>query len=310
MVTPTPLPRPTGADARVKHTEPQPPTRSYMLCAVPRTGSYVLCDLLEKTGVAGHPNEYFNPSFQSQWAVEWKSESIHQYFETVAQLGTTANGICGLKVHPMQFDAMCRQLAGSPRVPFVQRPHLLGRWLPDLHYVQLTRRDRLRQAISYVRAIQTNGWWDSDYAPGPSGPVRPEQERFDFQMITRALDLLGAMDQRWSDYFVAIGAVPLVLSYEDLIDAPHTAVGSILNLLGVDQPAPSSDHPVPFRRQADELTETWIARYERMRNEGIGAHSPAPIVPSRQVAVSRVREWSWPSPQIDSEQTQSLENER
>jgi trehalose 2-sulfotransferase len=274
-----------------------------MICAVPRTGSYLLCDLLEKTGLAGHPNEYFNPSFQSPWAVEWKTKSIHEYMETVSRVATTENGVFGLKAHPMQFDAMCRQLANKPSVPFVKRPQLLAQWLPRLSYIQLRREDRLRQAISYARAIQTNGWWDSEYAPGPSGPVRPEQERFDFQLITRALELLRQMDQRWKNYFATIGATPLVISYESLIDSPRTAVESILNLLGVDQPAPPSDHPMPFRRQADELTEMWAARYERIRNEGVASLFFAPPLSPRHGALTRVREWSWPS-QIHPEQAQ------
>ena len=35
------------------------PTTSYLVCATPRSGSTLLCHLLDQTGIAGHPQEYF-----------------------------------------------------------------------------------------------------------------------------------------------------------------------------------------------------------------------------------------------------------
>src|ERR1700735_3666803 len=104
--------------------------QTYMICAVPRTGSYLLCDLLRKTGVAGRPNEYFNPSFQSQWAADWGTPALDDFLAKILSLGTTDNGVFGLKIHPMQFDSLCRQLARRARVPFVDRPALLAAWFP------------------------------------------------------------------------------------------------------------------------------------------------------------------------------------
>jgi LPS sulfotransferase NodH len=262
-----------------------------MICAVPRTGSYFLCDQLKKTGVAGRPNEYFNPSFQSQWTVDWGTATFPEYLEKVAELGTTPNGVFGLKVHTMQFDSLCRQLARRPRVPFVGRPGLLEAWLPDLHYIRLHRRDRLRQAISYVRAIQTNDWWDSDYIPGPSAPVQPELVRFDFQFIESALDLLQAMDQRWSDYFRAIGVTPHEVVYEELERDPASVVTSVLEVLSLAASDGVAASAVPFRRQADRLTDEWVERYERIRNV-VPLTSRSPVIGPRTQKVKRFRQWA------------------
>ena len=35
------------------------PTRSYIVCATPRSGSTLVCKALRDTGVAGRPEEYF-----------------------------------------------------------------------------------------------------------------------------------------------------------------------------------------------------------------------------------------------------------
>jgi trehalose 2-sulfotransferase len=265
--------------------------KSYMICAVPRTGSYLLCDLLRKTGVAGRPNEYFNPSFQSQWAVDWGTHALDDYLAKVRSLGSTDNGVFGLKIHPMQFDSLCRRLARQARVPFVRRPALLARWFPDLHYIRLRRQDRLRQAISYVRAIQTNDWWDSEFIPGPSAPVQPEMVRFDFQFIERALDLLQAMDQQWSDYFRAIGVTPHEVTYEELEREPASAVTSVLEVLGLAAPDEVATGAVPFRRQADRLTDEWVERYERIRN-AVTVTSRSPALGPRTQKVKRFRQWA------------------
>jgi trehalose 2-sulfotransferase len=265
--------------------------QSYMLCAVPRTGSYLLCDFLEKTGVAGRPNEYFNESFQVQWTVEWGTHALDDYLAKVLRLGTTDNGVFGLKVHPMQFDSLCRQLANRPRVPFVRRPALLAPWFPDLHYIRLRRQDRLRQAISYVRAIQTNDWWDSDYIPGPSAPVQPERVRFDFQFIESALELLQGMDQRWSHYFRAIGVTPHEVTYEELERDPASVVTSVLEVLGLAASDGMATTAVPFRRQADTLTDEWVERYERIRNV-VPFTSRSPALGPRTQKIKRFRQWA------------------
>jgi LPS sulfotransferase NodH len=35
------------------------PHISYVICAVQRSGSFLLCEALENTGLAGNPEEYF-----------------------------------------------------------------------------------------------------------------------------------------------------------------------------------------------------------------------------------------------------------
>src|ERR1700759_375295 len=39
--------------------EVRPPNRAYLVCATPRSGSTLLCELLRSTGVAGRPLEHF-----------------------------------------------------------------------------------------------------------------------------------------------------------------------------------------------------------------------------------------------------------
>jgi LPS sulfotransferase NodH len=45
---------------------------SYLICATPRTGSTLLCGLLESSGVAGRPASYFNRQGLHDYADDWR----------------------------------------------------------------------------------------------------------------------------------------------------------------------------------------------------------------------------------------------
>ena len=45
------------------------PRVSYLICATPRCGGYLLFEALENTGLAGKPGEYFWED--ERWAKEW-----------------------------------------------------------------------------------------------------------------------------------------------------------------------------------------------------------------------------------------------
>ena len=79
-----------------------PMSRSYFISTTPRTGSFLLAHALDSTGIAGRPQEYFDPNFEKDWCVAWASADA-EYFEKVLPAGTTPNGVFAAKVHWHQF---------------------------------------------------------------------------------------------------------------------------------------------------------------------------------------------------------------
>ena len=255
-------------------TDVEPPsrsydvTKSYLICAIPRTGSYLLCDMLGATGVAGRPNEYFSDSYQRHWSKRWGSGDYDSYLRRVIQVGTTENGIMGVKSHPWQFNHFARQAAGRAPVTYVERPAILERWFPNLHYVWLRRKDRLRQAVSYAKSLQTNIWWDADSEPVPNASPKPEALEFDFGLITQSVARLVEEEDMWRRYFDSNGIEPLVIFYEDLVVDPDSSVRSVLELLNVQLPADMPPQRPSFRRQADATTASWLTRYRAELSRG------------------------------------------
>ncbi len=220
------------------------PSRSYFLSTTPRTGSSLLAEALESTQVAGRPQEYFDPNYEADWLEKLGIRSDAEFFAKVLPAGTTSNGVFGAKVHWHQFE----HLVGKLRVVHGEGPllDLLARAFPDLRYVFLTRRDRIRQAVSYHRAIETNTWRTvaGDEAGGRDASRPPP--RFDYERIDHWVTRLSEFEAYWRRHFERAGVRPLEVTYEELVEAHEPTVRSVLGYLElpcrrdiVDSPAPA-----------------------------------------------------------------------
>ena len=238
------------------------PLRSYVICTTPRTGSYLLCEALKSTGIAGNPNEYLSGAYQQYWASRWGTHEYPAYLRRVRRLATTPNGVCGVKVHSVQLEHFLRQVARKPMVPIGERREILERWFPGPRYVWLRRENRLRQAISYARAVQTKVWWDTDQPPAPYDRPRLEALTFDRGLIDRSVRQLEQGDDAWRQYFELHGLEPLVVSYEQMIGDLHVTLRRLMVHIGLDLPNSFRVPPSRFRPQSDATTEDWLDRYQ------------------------------------------------
>jgi LPS sulfotransferase NodH len=212
-----------------------------MVCSLPRSGSSLLCDLLASTELAGAPTEYFDRNQMEAFEREWEVSGLEQYLAALFAKKTSPNGVFGLKAH---FHQLRDVLADRDvHVEF-----------PDLQLVYIRRRDHVRQAVSWARAIQTNQW-ASDHAATTTEP------RFDAPAIRKLIEQIGSEEQLWEQHFSQHGKEPLRLDYEELAADPDAAVRRVLALVGVE-PDTEFETPAPtISRQADALSEEWVRRY-------------------------------------------------
>jgi trehalose 2-sulfotransferase len=132
-----------------------PAIRGYAICTSGRSGSNLLCQYLSSTGVLGNPLEYFNGSSRRLLGYPEYPDDPSRQIDWILTEGATPNGIYGLKVFPAQVEQIEKSV----------------RWtelLPGLRFVLLNRRDILGQALSAVRALQTEQWRASMPAQGPA----------------------------------------------------------------------------------------------------------------------------------------------
>jgi LPS sulfotransferase NodH len=267
------------------------PRTSYLICTTPRSGSTLLCELLADSGVAGRPDEYFQqlrttglpmmpadyldgvaadlvPAADRAGRLEQHTlydprrfETFAAYVEWVVERATTANGVFGAKIMWPYVAGLVDGLSAPRRVAGAPATHeLLARTFPRLRYVWLRRMDKVRQAVSLWRAIQTWRWREDAGRARAQESVAPA--RYSFEAIDHLRRRLVADDRAWELYFEAGGAVPLTLTYEEFTDEIHETVVHLLRHVGVSCPEGARFDVPRTARQSDQLSERWVAAFK------------------------------------------------
>jgi trehalose 2-sulfotransferase len=217
-----------------------PPEVSFAVCSIPRSGSSLLCDLLATTELAGAPMEYLDEDAIRAFGRIWGMDAFEDYLDALLARKTSPNGVFGLKL----LYGQLRELAGRE----------LGDVFPNPRFIYITRRDHLRQAVSFARATQTEQW-ASDH-PAPSHlPV------FDPDQIQHMLEWIERDERLWEEYFELRSISPLRIVYEDFVAAVDGTVLRAMEHIGIELPAGFRLRPATISKQADELSEDWVRRF-------------------------------------------------
>jgi LPS sulfotransferase NodH len=243
--------------------------RSYLVCANQRSGTTLLGRALADTGVAGRPEEYFlavDEVQQPGWRC-WEEGIFangavdrEAYLRIVSDLGTTPNGVFGAKLMWNNVRWAVAKFRELPQFSGLDRASVFHTAFPDLHVVNVTRRDRVRQAVSWARAAQDGLWVTSDDEPAvPAG--RPE---YDFELIGNLVGLIDEGERGWRELYTELGLTPCEVVYEDLLtdDGYEKAVRDVLEHLELDLPGDVGVPRPRTRRQSDDVNEAWVARYD------------------------------------------------
>lgn len=241
------------------------PRASYVISASPRCGSYLLCDLLTQTGVAGKPTEYVSQNYERHWSARWRTSSYREFLDRVLETGTTPNGFFGLKVHYYQWRYFLWRLAILAGESLRTERELLDGVVSNPKYIWLTRRDRLGQAVSYLRATQSNVWWLAEHVPAPCGAPTRREPRFTFRELDRVLHRMAREDAGWRMFFEAQGITPLHVEYEDLAAGGAAIAARVLDFLELPSCTAGLIRP-RMERQADALSTAWTDRFRRLKS--------------------------------------------
>jgi len=237
---------------------------SYLICATPRTGSTLLCGLLDSAGVAGHPESYFRRQDERGWAARWgiadpseETAGYAGYVRAAIAEGRTSNGVFAARIMWETLDEIVAKLA--PLYPDLAGSDagLLHQAFGRTRFVYLRRGDVVAQAVSLLRAEQTNVWHQ--------GTAQDQQElerepRFDFGQIHERVRTIEEHNTAWQEWFSSAGIEPHLVQYEELDAEPVRITRGVLAFLGLDLPAGRAI-AVRHRRLADQLNAQWIDGY-------------------------------------------------
>jgi LPS sulfotransferase NodH len=159
---------------------------------------------------------------------------------------------------------------------YLRLNRLLEEIAPAPVFVYLTRRDKIRQAISQAVAGQTGRWRQFR----PTAKEHPKLE-YDFDEIVHLLANLQNCEDHWRRFFRANGLAPFEIAYEDLSGDYAATLRRLFDGLGrTDAPIP----PPRLHKHSDLYVQEWMDRFmaefrERAKygETGSGAPSSATI---------------------------------
>lgn len=224
--------------------------RSYVICCVQRTGSWLLAHTLADTGCAGRPSDYFDEAERENRTREWgvSAGDLTAYIRVMRDKATTPNGVLGSKLMWNDFD----WLRSSVRPPAGREAgqEFMRTTFPDAQFIWLRREDKLRQGISWWRAAATDQW---ALRPGQE----PAQPAPDVEQIVQLVRFAQRCEDGWRQWFASTGIQPCEVVYEDLARDRLTVANRVLEFLRLPQLDAGSLPPVRYGKQADSLTERY-----------------------------------------------------
>lgn len=263
------------------------PSTAYVVCATPRSGSTLLCELLTATGVAGRPAEPFerlratdlprqprqyfdgvaDPAVldllePTQPGRELSAAEFEERLAEVIAAGTTPNGVFATKLmwgFALELFVRLREREPSRGLAPAEA---LAATFPVAGYVHVTRADKVAQAVSLWTAVQTAHWRDE----GDGAPAH--EPEYSFVGIAHLLGQLQAQDHAWRSWFVAAGITPVTVDYDGLVGDQEGTVRRVLDAIGIDAAEATIDPPA-MRRQSGERSAEWKRRFEDERRAAV-----------------------------------------
>jgi LPS sulfotransferase NodH len=205
------------------------PRLSYVMAALPRSGSNLLMRQLCRAGV-GMPAEYLQPyvmePFTSHNGI--RSADFGAYLQFLVTVRQTESGIFGIKAHWEQFEPVSTGI-------------VFNTLKPD-RYIFTRRHDIAAQAVSLERAFQT-GKWDPRWEPN-LGSRDAAADPEDLERLLKRCRLIAEEERSWASFFGAHSIVPLQVFYEDLLEDHDAVLQSVFDFLGVKAEVPVKE-PAP-----------------------------------------------------------------
>ncbi len=282
-----------SADEQTRKTRWQEPAltlanpASVVVISTQRSGSTYFCERLHQSGLCGNPVEWFQTSKQQELLRAYglpPDVDFLEFWEQVLSRETDAHGVFGIKVMADSwFDCIDPWLVVNPCFGGTTMLQRLAAMFPHPRVVLVTRRDRLRQAISWIKAERTGLW---EY-PGAPVPYPRGAVPFDYLAIDERMRRIERQDAAWRELLRDAPFRTCEVVFEEFCADWQAGVRRVLDALdlaaarGAIAPLPEPEHKLV--RMSDDLNEQWLQRFREVRarmataGAGIAAGVPEPL---------------------------------
>lgn len=244
------------------------PEQSYILWFTQRVGSTLLAQALEDTGVAGRPREWLNADSAVEVMKNHGAATALALRNQLWRVAATSNGVLGIKygMVPKLHDDLIALMASVEPGGITKSSDAWRGFFPNCSHCFLTRRDKVRLAVSWWRAIKSQEWHRpnrSDTSVGVVQPNRPGSllEKYDYSAIRHLLNECIAREDAIQRQLDAWAIEPFVVVYEGFIADFESTVRSVLEFLRLPQARTMNIARPAFEPLSDEINDAWYERF-------------------------------------------------
>jgi trehalose 2-sulfotransferase len=246
-----------------ERSEIMQPRLSFTIWFTQRTGSTLLCRALEETQIAGVPREWLHT-----WLGEQEGNNPGEVQMRLWESGSTSNGVFGQKhsFYEPHFSHLIETFRQFPDCPAHER-NRAQIWecaFPNHRHIFMTRRNKVRLAVSWWKAIQSQEW---HRRTGESPKSVDLTDGYSFDAIHHLYRECSMREAGIQEFFSEGNIVPLTIVYEDFIYEYEKTVRKILEFLGLDHTNVKLS-PLSLARTADAISEEWVQRFREELQTG------------------------------------------
>lgn len=242
---------------------------SYIICTSPRSGSTLLCSMLHATGCAGHPASWFHEPSLDEWAAdlgvslrgEKETDQIAALIEAAKHKGRASGPLFAIRLQRQSAVFFLDTLARLHPDALNDLSRIRASF-GDTRFIYLTRRDKVAQAVSYMRAVQS-GLWHRAADGSELERLAPHRSPwYDADFLSEWVETFTSYDHEWRAWFTLERITPLALTYEDLCCKRLVTLGRALGYLDLD-PQLAKDVSPSVQILSDSQSADWIQRFKR-----------------------------------------------
>lgn len=242
------------------------PKLSYTIWFSQRTGSTLLCKALEATGVSGKPGEWLLNILKTDYSSNLNNPA--QLQSNLWKIGSTPNGIFGLKhsFYEPHFSQLLQTFRTFPNCPREEknRVRIWEYAFPNQRHVFMTRRNKVRLAVSWWKAIQTHEW---HRLSGAAPRSVDRSDAYSFDAIRHLYCECSMREAGIQEFFSEGNIVPLTIVYEDFIQEYEKTVRNMLEFLELDT-RNIDIVPPSLAQTADHVSDEWALRFREELQQG------------------------------------------
>lgn len=192
--------------------------RSVIVTGSFRAGTSFICSMLRKNGLLSIGQEKFSKfsKFRRDGDLDAFRKQLSQTFST------SQDGLFSCKLMWPHRNNLSMAL-GYGRDDAAE----MAAMFPDAKWINIVRRDKVAQAVSFWKAKLTKRW----HVKHGTNDAEPDVE-YDFEGIRKAFVELSGHDMLWHDFHARAGTGAPTLIYEDFLTNVDGNLLSLLNYIG------------------------------------------------------------------------------